>query len=249
MTLRNINCELVRCSMRTTILSPLFKEVVHLAIPAQFPDRSDFIFEEDDFLTLRVRTEVVLKFLHAFFYACCQSGATETAPVDDYLPLLVVVISSNIRHSLWSTESVQRLTLLVLNQLRILYKVDSLSKLLLLDLKSKDKETTTPTGCLLGQYLVAVKARLSRQHWQANPTFVESFYWTLTQMMKFPHMSDYLDVVLPPSLMLIDSHVTNHKVMGIQCLHHIAANVTKEELRWYSMKHCFSVCLVIICYC
>ena len=218
--------------MQTTILSPLFKEVVQLAIPVEFADRGHFIFEEDDFVALRQRTEVVLKFLHIFFDVCCQCGATETKPVDECLPLLIVVITSNIRNSLWSKDSVQKLTLLVLNQLRILYKVDSLSELLLLDLKSKDKETTTPTSCLLGQYVIVVKARLSKQNWQANPTFVESFYWTLTQMMKFPQVSNYLDVVLPPSLMLIDSHVTSHKVMGIQCLQHIAANVTKEELRW-----------------
>lgn len=233
-TLRNVNCALVRCSMQTTILSPLFKEVVQFAIPEEFADRGHFIFEEDDFMMLREKTEAVLKFLHVFFDICCQCGATETKPVDECLPLLVVVISSNIRNNLWSKDAVQKLTLLVLNQLTILYKVDSLSELLLLDLKSKGKEaiTVTPTNCLLGQYLNVLKARLSKQNWQANPTFVEAFYWTLTQMMKFPQLSNYLDVVLPPSLMLVDSHVTNHKVMGIQCLQHIAANVTKEELRW-----------------
>ncbi|KAL8577446.1 hypothetical protein ACOMHN_048081 [Nucella lapillus] len=120
-----------------------------------------------------------------------------------------------------------------MNQLRIMYKVDSLLELLQLDVKNKDRETVTPSSCLLGQYLGVVQARLTKHDWQANPTFVESFVWMLKQMMKFPHLSDYLDVVLPPALLFIDSHVTEQKVVGIQCLQHIAANVSNEQLRWY----------------
>ncbi|KAK7116529.1 hypothetical protein V1264_002196 [Littorina saxatilis] len=231
-TTRGLDRELLRASMQTTILAPLFNEVVQLAIPAEFKDRDHFLFEKEDFVLLTDQTELVLNFLHVMFEQCCRcSGTLDTKPVDESLPLLVVVISANIRNCLWSRDSVQKLTLLVLNQLRILYKVDSLSEMLLLDLKSKAREATTAT--LLGRYLTVVKARLSLHNWQANPTFVESFYWMLTQMMKFPHLSEHLDAVLPPALLLVDSHVTEHKVMGIQCLQHIAANVTNEELRWY----------------
>jgi hypothetical protein len=232
-TVCRTNHDLMRSSLQTKLLSPLFTDVTQLAIPAEFRDRGHFIYDKDDFVALTHRTETVLNFLHAVFDICCQCFPTseEAKPLalDDCLPLLIVVLTANIRNSLWATDSVRKLTLLVLNQLRKLYRVDSLSDLLQLDVSSK---VSSPKRSLLGQYLQVVQPRLQKENWQASPTFVESFFWMLTQMIKFPHLSEYLDWVLPPALMLMDSHVTEHKVMGIQCLQHIASNATHEELRW-----------------
>ena len=221
-----------RSSLHTAILRPLFVEVVHLAVPEEFPDRGHHIFEKEDFVVVCNRTEVVLNFLTAALENCFDDS-TDFRLLDECLPTLLVVLTANLRNNLWSKDSVKKLTLVVLNQLRIRYKVDSLSELLQLDLKRKDREITTPGCSLCGQYLDVIKTRLSKQSWQANPTFVESLYWTLTQMIKFPHLSEHLDTVLPPALMFVDSHVAEHKIMGIQCLQHIAANVTSDQLRWY----------------
>ncbi|KAK7496869.1 hypothetical protein BaRGS_00011849 [Batillaria attramentaria] len=230
---KNMKGDLLRSCMRSTHLSPLFRLVSDFAIQPEFSCREHFVYEKEDFTGFVERAETALGFLCAYFDVCINCSATESTCIDDCLPKLLVVISANIRSNLWSTESVQKLSLLVLNQLRILYKVDSLSDLLLLDAKSTMKDVSTPSKCVLGRYLMEVKQILTKDKWQKNPTIVESFYWMLTNMIKFPHLSDYLDIVFPPSLMFIDSHVTEHRIMGIHCLHHIARNVTGEELRWY----------------
>ncbi|XP_076443729.1 TELO2-interacting protein 2-like [Babylonia areolata] len=232
----NMNCK-TKCSssfVQLDAVLPDLEDVVQLAVPAPFPDRGHFMFEEEDFRSLTERTEVVLSFMNSVLEMCNHCGSPSVPTLlHGCLPHLLIVLSSNMRASLWFRDSLHNLTLQVLNQVRILYQVDSLMKLLHLDWKGKDRETATPNSCLLGQYLKAVRVRLTKEDWQASPTFVESFVWMLTQMIKFPHLSDYLHLVLPPALLFVDSHVTEHKVKGIRCLHHIAANVSNEQLRWY----------------
>jgi hypothetical protein len=51
--------------------------------------------------------------------------------------------------------------------------------------------------------------------------------------MKFPHLSDYLEQILPPALLLVDDHELVNKLLGVRCLDHIATNTTKTELSWF----------------
>ncbi len=48
-----------------------------------------------------------------------------------------------------------------------------------------------------------------------------------------PHLSDHLEVVLPPSLNFVDDHEVDNKVLSVTCLQHIISNTSSSELRWY----------------
>lgn len=219
--------------MPASDVSLLLDQIIDIAIPVQFPDCEQFNFEEKDFDRLSDKTEGVLKFVNVFVDVCIENGEREKKWVGRCLPKLLVVITSNMRKNLWSTEVIQSYCLLVLDRLRHMYKVDSFSDLLLMDVKTGERDTTTPTKNVCGRYLQFIIQKLTRDNWYKNPTFIESFYWMLTQMIKFPHLSAYLDFVLPPALNFVDSHLVHYRVLGIQCLHHIITNVSQDELRWY----------------
>ena len=82
------------------------------------------------------------------------------------------------------------------------------------------------------EYLNAVKTRLTKERWHAYPICMKSFYFVLTHIT-FPYVVEYLDALLPPYLMLTDSHRAEHTVMGVNALHHIEKNVSKDIHAWY----------------
>lgn len=78
-----------------------------------------------------------------------------------------------------------------------------------------------------------LKPHLNKETWKKNPAVKHVFSWTLQQVTQ-PWLSQHLDKILPPSLLISDDYQTDNKVLGVQCLHHIVINVPAADLLQYN---------------
>uniref|UniRef100_A0A671S6U6 TELO2 interacting protein 2 n=1 Tax=Sinocyclocheilus anshuiensis TaxID=1608454 RepID=A0A671S6U6_9TELE len=65
---------------------------------------------------------------------------------------------------------------------------------------------------------------LFRESWKRNQPVKHVFSWVLVQVGR-PWLTEYLEKVFPPSLLISDDYYTENKVLGVHCLHHIVLNV------------------------
>lgn len=87
-----------------------------------------------------------------------------------------------------------------------------------------------PKLCL--EMNVLISSTLRRDQWQDHAIMC-SFYTWYCKELSFPLVSEYLDILLPPSLHLVDSYIDEMKVIGVECLSHIMKESGKAELRWH----------------
>ncbi|XP_036022226.1 TELO2-interacting protein 2 isoform X2 [Onychomys torridus] len=78
-----------------------------------------------------------------------------------------------------------------------------------------------------------LKPRLNKETWKDNPAVKHVFSWTLQQVTQ-PWLSQHLEKILPPSLLISDDYQTENKILGVQCLHHIVINVPAADLLQYN---------------
>ncbi|XP_067326960.1 TELO2-interacting protein 2 [Anolis sagrei] len=83
-------------------------------------------------------------------------------------------------------------------------------------------------GCL-AEVLRCLEPELSRETWQRNPSAKYVFCSVLQQVTR-PWLSQHLEKVLPPALLLSDDYRVENKVLGVQCLQHIIRNVPAADL-------------------
>ncbi|XP_045142569.1 TELO2-interacting protein 2 isoform X2 [Echinops telfairi] len=69
-----------------------------------------------------------------------------------------------------------------------------------------------------------LKPNLAKESWKNNPATKHVFSWTLQQVTR-PWLSQHLERMVPPSLLISDDYQTENKLLGIRCLHHIVLNV------------------------
>ncbi|XP_069474067.1 TELO2-interacting protein 2 [Ambystoma mexicanum] len=81
--------------------------------------------------------------------------------------------------------------------------------------------------------MVLLKPQLKKDTWELNPATKNVFSSTLHQVTR-PWLSDFLESVLPPSLLISDDHRTENKILGVSCLHHIIRNVPAADLLQYN---------------
>ncbi|XP_062995654.1 TELO2-interacting protein 2 [Elgaria multicarinata webbii] len=74
-----------------------------------------------------------------------------------------------------------------------------------------------------------LKPELTKETWQRNPATKHVFSSMLLQVTR-PWLSQHLEKVLPPSLLLSDDYRVENKILGVQCLHHIIRNVPAADL-------------------
>ncbi|KAH0623191.1 hypothetical protein JD844_031245 [Phrynosoma platyrhinos] len=74
-----------------------------------------------------------------------------------------------------------------------------------------------------------LKPELTKETWQRNPATKFAFASMLQQVTR-PWLSQHLENVLPPSLLLSDDYRVENKILGVQCLHHIIRNVPAADL-------------------
>lgn len=77
-----------------------------------------------------------------------------------------------------------------------------------------------------------ITSALRRDTWEGHAATCHLYIWYCIQL-KFPSVSDHLDVLLPPSLLLVDSYDDALKVCGVKCLYHIMSESGQAELRWH----------------
>ncbi|KAG8441088.1 hypothetical protein GDO86_006727 [Hymenochirus boettgeri] len=86
-----------------------------------------------------------------------------------------------------------------------------------------------------GKALEMLRPRLCKDTWESNPEAKFVFSWILYQVTR-PGLSEFLSLVLPPSLLLSDDYRIENKVLGVSCLHHIIKNVPAADLRQYNQS-------------
>ncbi|KAG8523275.1 TELO2-interacting protein 2 [Galemys pyrenaicus] len=85
----------------------------------------------------------------------------------------------------------------------------------------------------LNVILELLKPDLNKESWKNNPATKYVFSWTLQQVTR-PWLNQYLERILPPSLLISDDYQTENKVLGVHCLHHIVLNVPAADLLQYN---------------
>ncbi|XP_045053128.2 TELO2-interacting protein 2 isoform X3 [Desmodus rotundus] len=78
-----------------------------------------------------------------------------------------------------------------------------------------------------------LKPDLNKESWKNNPATKHVFSWTLQQVPR-PWLTQHLDRILPPSLLISDDYRTENKVLGAHCLRHIVLNVPAADLLQYN---------------
>lgn len=86
---------------------------------------------------------------------------------------------------------------------------------------------------VFGPILDALKPELTKECWKRNQAVKHVFSWTLVQI-GWPWLTQYLEKVFPPALLISDDYRTDNKVLGVHCLHHIVLNVPAADLRQYN---------------
>ncbi|XP_044789890.2 TELO2-interacting protein 2 [Bubalus bubalis] len=78
-----------------------------------------------------------------------------------------------------------------------------------------------------------LKPDLNKDSWKNNPATKYVFSWTLQKVPR-PWLSQHLERILPPSLLISDDYQTENKILGVHCLHHIVLNVPAADLLQYN---------------
>ncbi|KAI4556999.1 hypothetical protein MJG53_018953 [Ovis ammon polii x Ovis aries] len=78
-----------------------------------------------------------------------------------------------------------------------------------------------------------LKPDLNKDSWKNNPATKYVFSWTLQKVTR-PWLSQHLERILPPSLLISDDYQTENKILGVHCLHHIVLNVPAADLLQYN---------------
>ncbi|XP_057553021.1 TELO2-interacting protein 2 isoform X2 [Hippopotamus amphibius kiboko] len=78
-----------------------------------------------------------------------------------------------------------------------------------------------------------LKPDLNKDSWKNNPATKHVFSWTLRRVTR-PWLSQHLERILPPSLLISDDYQTENKILGVHCLHHIVLNVPAADLLQYN---------------
>lgn len=86
---------------------------------------------------------------------------------------------------------------------------------------------------LLRPVLDTLQPELTKESWKRNQAVKHVFSWMLVQVER-PCLTEYLEKVFPPSLLISDDYRTENKVLGVHCLRHIVLNVPAADLRQFN---------------
>lgn len=149
------------------------------------------------------------------------------------------ILSGHIEQNLWTDEASQRCSRECIDLLLDKFKTASVCKLLSLETKhvlpaveNDPDHDTAAKKTVFGKLLINWRPNLQRNSWKLNPVTAASFCWCVKQM-EFPHLSHYIELILPPVLLFIDDHMEENKANGTNCLIHMLKNTGAEELRWH----------------
>ncbi|XP_069872305.1 TELO2-interacting protein 2 [Dipodomys merriami] len=139
-------------------------------------------------------------------------------------PVYIFAISHSLKQS-WTTPRSQEVARKVLTSLLQATECNSVAGFLC----GENEEERGRFPVVIG----LLKPDLNKESWKNNPAVKHVFSWTLQQITR-PWLSQHLERILPPSLLISDDYQTENKVLGVQCLHHIVLNVPAADLLQYN---------------
>lgn len=129
----------------------------------------------------------------------------------------LILCGEHVSTDLWITEETRNLSALCVETLCSFYSCGKVSQLLL----GHSPRKISPC---FKQALLILRPKLLRDTWQKHPGAVASYKWLLFQIHS-PHLSEYVDVVSPTALIILDAHDVERRLMGLHCISHIIDNV------------------------
>lgn len=214
------------------------------SVPETFTEREYTVYQASDFDGVSNRAILIFELLKTLIKKISLVGKSRKE-LDQKPALLQVcyacmeVTSGHLEPNLWTSEASEKSAMECIDLLKKEFSYSSVCKLLLLDTKHvwplPDNEASYSTAVkksVFGKLLIQWKPNLQRNLWKLNPVTVWSFQWCVHQM-EFPHLSNFIELILPPILLLVDDHTTSNKECGTQCLVHMLKNTGQEELLWH----------------
>lgn len=138
--------------------------------------------------------------------------------------LLVAQFSDS---DLWNTEEVREVSIKLGDALLDMVHCRTFHELL-----CDPPDDSLLTSGLFKQVMVEIQPKFQKDCWKQNPTVPRIFFWSISHV-KSPFMSDQIKHVLPSSLLLVDDHQPEFKILGIKSLHLLMSECSREELRWH----------------
>lgn len=150
---------------------------------------------------------------------------------------LFIISVQHLEARTWTTPSSRKVASECIQLIEETFASKSMEDFLLKNLKhpspvQESEFNSLEKKCVVGKILLLWKPFFSRKQWKHYPTVASGFHHCLLQL-KFPNISPFIELVLPPSLLFVDDHLVDNKEMGLECLIHILRNTGAEELRWY----------------
>ena len=210
------------------------RTVVRTASEQFDKDQEVYVIGENDLGDVKQRAECCLKVLHSLYSKLTLShGTTQHQKcIGQVILYSMQIITQHMQTNLWTSENCYTLSENFLQDILSRYGCSAVKDVLVMDLGGKADNQTSFRNSAFGKMLVEWKPFLTRDTWRQNPMTVAAFSCSL-HAVTFPHLSDFIEYVLPPSLLFLDDHMTRNKLIGIECLVHIIENSSAEELRWY----------------
>ncbi|XP_060579793.1 TELO2-interacting protein 2-like [Ruditapes philippinarum] len=201
------------------------------------------LFDAEDFPHVAKRSCLVLNILQTLLRKVTLCGRVYKE-LDTWTCLFQIgyflfgIAAQQLKDNPWTNTNSETLANDSITLLLETFQCPSVCEFLLLDTKhvfpgDQDLHYSTHVKkSVIGKLLLQWKPHLQRKTWRKNPAIASSFSWCL-QYLKYPYLSEFLELVLPPCLLFVDDHIVQNKEMGTRCLVHILQNATGEELRWY----------------
>ncbi|KAH3837636.1 TELO2-interacting protein 2-like [Dreissena polymorpha] len=219
------------------------KTASRFAESQSFAGRDYTVYDEADFAGLADKALVVFNLLDTLLLKQLKVGQ-ENEKLDHWQAILqccyfcILLLSQHVEKQLWTNSQTEKFANDMVKVLMQEFCCSTVCKLLCLDsqyvsaVETGDESKLTVKNSIFGKLLVQWKPMLQRNTWKQNPVISASFSWCL-QQMSFPNLSNFIELVLPPTLLFMDGHELHHKIDGTKCLIHILNNTGGEELRWY----------------
>lgn len=211
-------------------------------IPA-FSEREHYVFDESDFQGVTDSACIAQKVLQILLKRVFKCEET-VEDLDAWkckvhvAVCLLGIVSQHMKQHLWTSEQSRSVSHKSLTLLKDSFHCATVNDLFLIEsshISTVDSNLQCSLGVkksLIGKLLLQWRPSLQRQTWRQFPGIAAGFQWCLCHL-RFPNLSEFIELLLPPSLLFVDDHVTENKELGTVCLIHILQNSTSEELKWY----------------
>ena len=200
-------------------------------------DKEMDILESKDFEYTNSRAELCLKILSSLYSKVTlelRKGSVDYTKCWTHIVVFSIqVLTQHLESNLWTTEETNTISKTLMQDIKSYIGTFKAKDVLLISTSGKTSGESMVKNSVFRRLLIEWKPLLLRDTWRQNPMSVAGFKYCL-QTITFPHLSDFIEQVLPPSLLFLDDYNVQNKEMGIECIMHIIKNTSGEELRWYS---------------